>query len=149
MAGTGVPSPTLIDVLRRELRARHMSLRTEDAYVYWARDFVRFHGRRHPRDLGAAEVEAYLAMLANRRRVAASTHNQALSALLFLCRAVLKAELPWLVNLPRPRRPQPLPGILSSDELTAVLSRVQGEHGLLARLLYGTGLRINEALRLR
>lgn len=88
MATADVPSPTLIDVVRTELRARHMSLRTEDAYVYWARDFIRFHGRRHPREIGSAEVEAYLTMLANQRRVAPSTHNQALSALLFLYRTV-------------------------------------------------------------
>jgi integron integrase len=149
MDTAATPSPTLMDVLRGEIRARHMSLRTEDTYVYWARNFVRFHGRRHPREMGAAEVEAYLTMLANRRRVAASTHNQALSALLFLYRAVLKVELPWLDNLQRPRRPQRLPVILSVEEVTAVLSRMQGEYGLLARLLYGTGMRINEALRLR
>jgi integron integrase len=149
MATAATPSSTLVDVLRREIRARHMSLRTEDTYVYWARDFIRFHGRRHPRDMGAAEVEAYLSMLANRRRVAPSTHNQALSALLFLYRAVLKVELPWLDNLQRPRRPQRLPVVLSVDEVTAVLSRMQGEYGLLARLLYGTGMRISEALRLR
>jgi integron integrase len=149
MAASATVTPTLIGVLRREIRARHMSLRTEDTYVYWARDFIRFHDRRHPRDLGAAEVEAYLTMLANQRRVAASTHNQALSALLFLYRGVLKVELPWLDNLQRPRRPQRLPVILSADEVTAVLSRMQGEHGLLARLLYGTGMRISEALRLR
>jgi integrase len=113
------------------------------------RDFVRFHGRRHPRELGAAEVEAYLTMLANRRRVAAATHNQALSALLFLYRAVLKVELPWLDNLQRPRRPQRLPVVLSVEEVNAVLSQLHGEYGLLARLLYGTGMRISEALRLR
>jgi integrase len=105
MDTAAAPPPTLLAVLRREIRARHMSLRTEDTYVYWVRDFVRCHGRRHPRELGAAEVEAYLTMLANHRRVAASTHNRALSALLFLYRAVLKAELPWLDNLQRPRRP--------------------------------------------
>jgi integrase len=113
------------------------------------RDFVRFHGRRHPREMGGPEVEAYLTMLANRRRVAASTHNQALSALLFLYRAVLKVELPWLDDIQRPRRPQRLPVILSVEEVNAVLSRMQGDYGLLARLLYGTGMRINEALRLR
>jgi site-specific recombinase XerD len=123
----GTPSPTLIDVLRREIRARHMSLRTEGTYVYWVRDFVRFHGRRHPRDMGPADVEAYLSMLANRRRVAAATHNQALSALLFLYRAVLKVELPWLQNLQRPKRPQRLPVVLTVDEVTAVLARMQGE----------------------
>ena len=149
MATAATPSSTLVDVLRREIRTRHMSLRTEDTYVYWVRDFVRFHGRRHPREMGAAEVEAYLTMLANGRRVAASTHNQALSALLFLYRAVLKVELPWLDNLQRPRRSQRLPVVLSVEEVNAVLSRMQGEHGLLARLLYGTGMRISGALRLR
>ncbi len=149
MATAATPSPTLIDMLRREIRVRHMSLRTEDTCVYRARDFVRFHGRRHPLEMAAAHVEAYLTMLANRRRVAASTHNQALSALLFLYRAVLKIELPWLDNLQRPGRPQRLPVILSVEEVAAVLSRMQGERGLLARLLYGTGMRINEALRLR
>jgi integron integrase len=126
-----------------------MSLRTEDTYVYWVRDFVRYHGRRHPRDMGPAHVEAYLSMLPNRRRLAASTHNQALSALLFLYRAVLKVELPWRQNLHRPKRPQRLPVVLPVEEVTAMLSRMAGEYGLLARLLYGTGMRINEALRLR
>jgi integron integrase len=150
MASSAVASsPTLIDVLRSELRARHLSLSTEDTYVYWARDFLRFHGRRHPREMGPAEVEAYLTMLANRRRVAASTHKQALSALLFLYRAVVKVELPWLDNVPRAKRPQRLPVVLSVAEVTAVLSRMQGEYRQLARLLYGTGMRINEALRLR
>lgn len=126
-----------------------MSLRTEDTYVYWVRDFIRFHNRRHPREMGSVDVEAYLSMLADRRRVAAPTHNQALSALLFLYRAVLKAELPWLENLHRPKRPQRLPVILTVEEVTGVLSRMHGEHGLLARLLDGTGMRITEALRLR
>jgi integron integrase len=126
-----------------------MSLRTEQQYVYWVRDFVRFHGRRHPREMGAAEVEAYLSMLASERSVASSTHNQALSALLFLYRAVLKLELPWMTSLQRPRRPQRLPVILTVDEVVAVLSHLDGEHALLARLLYGTGMRIMEALRLR
>lgn len=99
--------------------------------------------------MGPSEVEVYLSMLANRRRVAASTHNQALSALLFLYRAVRKVELPWLQNLQRPKRPQRLPVVLTVEEVTAVLSRMAGEYGLLARLLYGTGMRVNEALRLR
>jgi site-specific recombinase XerD len=119
----GLSSPRLLDVLRREIRARHMSLRTEDAYVYWARDFIRYHGRRHSRDLGPSEVEADLSILANQRRVAASTHNQALSALLFLYRAVLKVELPWLQNLHRPKRPQRLPVVLTVEKVTAVLAR--------------------------
>jgi hypothetical protein len=102
MDTAATPPPTLLAMLRREMRDRQMSLRTADTCVYWVRHFVRFRGRRHPRELGAAEAEAYLTMLANRRCVAASTHNQALSALLFLYRAVLKVELPWLDNLQRP-----------------------------------------------
>jgi integron integrase len=143
------PGLTLLEAVRREIRARHLSIRTEQQYVYWVRCFVRHFQRRHPRELGAVEVEAFLAMLANERRVAASTHNQALSALLFLYRAVLKQELPWLDQLQRPRRPQRLPVILSVEEVQAVLARMNGEHALLARLLYGTGMRIMEALRLR
>jgi integron integrase len=143
------PSLTLLEAVRREIRARHLSIRTEQQYVYWVRCFVRHFQRRHPRELGAAEVEAFLAMLANERRVSASTHNQALSALLFLYRAVLKQELPWLDKLQRPRRAQRLPVILTVEEVQAVLARMDGEHALLARLLYGTGMRIMEALRLR
>lgn len=144
-----VPKPTLLDAVRREIRTRHLSIRTEQQYVYWVRWFVRHFQRRHPRDLGATEVQAFLAMLANERHVSASTHNQALSALLFLYRAVLKQELPWLDQLERPKRPQRLPVILTVDEVDAVLARLDGEHALLARLLYGTGMRIMEALRLR
>jgi integron integrase len=140
---------TLLEAVRREIRARHFSIRTEQQYVYWIRGFVRHFGLRHPRQMGAAEVQAFLSVLANERRVSASTHNQALSALLFLYRAVLKQELPWLDQLERPRRPQRLPVILTVDEVQAVLARLDGEHALLARLLYGTGMRIMEALRLR
>ncbi|MEW5891428.1 MAG: site-specific integrase [Pseudomonadota bacterium] len=109
MATTASPSPTLVDVPRREIRTRHMSLRTEDAYVYWVRDFVRFHGRRHPREMGAAEVKAYLTMLANHRRVAASTHNPALSAISVSRRAERRAAVAGLTAAPR--RPQRLPVI--------------------------------------
>ena len=143
------PRLTLLDAVRREIRTRHFSIRTEQQYVYWVRWFVRHFQRRHPRDMGAAEVQSFLAMLANERQVSASTHNQALSALLFLYRAVLKQELPWLDQIERPRRPQRLPVILTIEEVAAVLARMDGEHGLLARLLYGTGMRIMEALRLR
>jgi len=99
--------------------------------------------------MAAAEVETFLATLANERRVSASTHNQALSALLFLYRAVLKQELPWMDRIGRPKGPQRLPVILTVEEVRAVLARIQGEHALLARLLYGTGMRIMGALRLR
>lgn len=140
---------TLLEAVRREIRSRHLSLRTEQQYVYWIRDFVRHFDRRHPPEMGAAEVEAYLSMLANERRVSASTHNQALSALLFLYRAVLKQGLPWLNQIERLRRPQRLPVVLTVQEVQAVLARLDGGHALLARLLYGTGVRIMEALRLR
>jgi integron integrase len=126
-----------------------MSIRTEEQYVYWIRGFIRFHRMRHPREMGAAEVESFLSMLAARRRVAASTHGQALSALLFLYRAVLKQDLPWLKELERPQRPRRLPVVLSVDEVRLVLAHMEGEHALVARLLYGTGMRILEALRLR
>lgn len=149
MATAGPPRLTLIDAVRREIRARHLSIRTEQQYVYWIRGFVRHFDRRQPRQMGAAEVQAYLSMLANERRVSASTHNQALSALLFLYRVVLKQELPWLDQIERPRRPQRLPVVLTVDEVQAVLAQLQGVHAALARLLYGTGMRILEALRLR
>ncbi len=140
---------TLLEALRREIRTRHLSIRTEQQYVYWVRWFVRHFQRRHPREMGAAEVQDFLAMLVNERRVSASTHNQALSALLFLYRAVLGQDLPWMNRIERPKRPQRLPAILTVEEVQAVLARMEGEHALLARLLYGTGMRIMEALRLR
>jgi len=141
--------PTLLEAMLREIRARHLSIRTEQQYVYWIRWFIRHHRPRHPRDMGAAEVGAFLAMLANERHVSASTHNQALSALLFLYRAVLQQDLPWLDRIERPKRPRHLPVVLTVDEVAAALANLEGEHALLARLLYGTGMRIMEALRLR
>ncbi len=143
------PRVTLLEVVRREIRTRHLSLRTEQQYVYWIRWFVRFHRRRHPRDMGAAEVEAFLTMLASERRASPSTHSQALSALLFLYRAVLKQDLPWLTKLARPKRPQRLPVVMTMEEVAAALSHLEGQYSLLGRLLYGTGMRIMEALRLR
>lgn len=143
------PRVMLLDVVRREMRTRHLSLRTEQQYVYWIRWFVRFHRRRHPREMGAPEVEAFLAMLASERGASPSTHNQALSALLFLYRAVLKQDLPWLDKLARPKRPRPLPVVMTMEEVAAALSLLEGQYALLGRLLYGTGMRIMEALRLR
>jgi len=140
---------TLLEAIRRAGGARHLSLRTEQQYVYWIRGFARRFDRRHPREMSAAEVQPYLSMLANELRVSASTHNQALSALLFLYRAVLKQELPWMEQIERPRRPLRLPVVLPVQEVQAVLPRLDGVHALLARLLYGTGMRIMEALRLR
>lgn len=139
----------LLDQLRDRLRYMHYSLRTEQAYVQWVRAFVRFHGMRHPRDMGAAEVEAFLMHLVTHGRVAASTHRQALSALLFLYRKVFGVELPWMNSVDRPVPKRRLPVVLSHDEVLRILSALEGDHGLLARLLYGTGLRLMEGLRLR
>jgi site-specific recombinase XerD len=116
----------LVDVLRERIRCRHYSYRTEQAYVEWMRRFVAFHGRRHPRDMAAREIEALLGHLANERHVAASTHNQALPALLFLYREVLGVELPWLGDIHRPKRPRRLPVMLSREEVRAVLAQLDG-----------------------
>lgn len=148
-AGPPPRSQRLLDQVREQARYLHYSLRTEQAYVYWVRFFVRWHGLRHPRDMGATEVQAFLGMLACRRKVSASTHNQALSALLFLYREVLGVELPWLDEVQRPARARRLPAVLTRDEVGALLSHMQGEIGLVARLLYGTGMRLLEGLRLR
>ncbi|RZJ01395.1 MAG: integron integrase [Rubrivivax sp.] len=142
-------SPRLLDQLRERIRYLHYSRSTEDIYVYWCRSFIRFHGLRHPRDMGGPEVEAFLTWLADERQVASATHKQALSALLFLYTKVLELDLPWVASIDRPRVRRRLPVVLSRDEVAAVLNLMTGELGLVARLLYGTGMRINEALQLR
>jgi integron integrase len=142
-------SPRLLDEVRRVLRVKHYSLRTEHVYVGWIRRFVLANGKRHPREMGGAEVERFLSQLAVRGRVAASTQNQALSALLFLYREVLGIELPWLHNVTRAKRPQRLPVVLSRDEVKQILAAMDGRPWLLASLLYGTGMRLMEGLRLR
>lgn len=140
----------LLDQVRERVRYLHYSLRTEQAYVFWVRAFVRFHGgTTHPRDMGAAQVEAFLTWLAAERRVAVSTHGQALSALLFLYQKVLGMDLPWMQAIGRPRRQPRLPTVLAPDEVACVLAQLEGVHRLLAQLLYGTGMRIAEALQLR
>ncbi|HJW54665.1 MAG TPA: integron integrase [Burkholderiaceae bacterium] len=151
-AKTGTPilqSPRLLDQLRESIRYKHYSLRTEEAYVYWVRWYIRFHGLRHPRDMGAPEVEAFLRYLANQRKVSPSTHNVALSALLYLYREVLNVEIPWLAEIGRPRMSRRLPVVLTVDEIRTIFQGMNSEHMLLARLLYGTGMRLMEALRLR
>lgn len=145
----GTQPPKLLDQVRARIRAKYYSIRTEDQYVFWIRRFVRFHGKRHPREMGAAEVEAFLSDLAVNGHVAASTQNQALSALLFLYREVLEIELPWLENVTRAKRPQRLPVVLTPAEVRAVLDRMDSVYGLMARLLYGTGMRLMECVRLR
>jgi integron integrase len=142
-------SPKLLDQVRDRIRVKHYSIRTETQYVQWIKRFILFHGKRHPREMGAAEVEAFLTHLAVEGSVAASTQNQALSALLFLYREVLQIELPWLDNVVRAKQPQRLPVVLTQNEVRAVLDRMSGVYGLMASILYGTGMRLMECVRLR
>ena len=139
----------LLDQVRREMRIRHYSLRTEKTYLQWIKRYIFFHDKRHPQDMGEPELTSFLSWLASERNVASSTQNQALSALLFLYKNVLGVELEWLDGIVRAKRPKRLPVVLTKDETGAVLSRMIGTNKLLAHLLYGTGMRISEALRLR
>jgi integron integrase len=143
------PSPRLGERARAAMRLRHMSPRTEEAYLDWMRRYFEFHGRRDPAALGPEHITAYLSSLATRSRVSASTQNQALAALLFLYRDVLGMDLAWLDDLVRARTPEKLPVVLSRDEVRAVLARMDGEPRLMATLLYGCGLRLLECCRLR
>lgn len=141
--------PRLLDELRDHLRTLHYSYRTEQQYLFWVRRFILFHGKRHPADMAAAEIEAFLTHLAVERQVAASTQNQALAALLFLYQKVLRVELPWLDGIVRAKQSRFLPVVLTPGEVKEILSRLQGEYWLIAGLLYGAGLRLREALTLR
>jgi integron integrase len=145
-----MPSPpSLLDQIRSEIRVRHYSFRTQKAYVDWIVRFIRFHGRRHPRDLGGEEVRAFLSHLATRLQVAPATQAQALSALLFLYKRVLHVDLPWIDNVIRAHRPKRLPTVLDKAEARRVIAHLRGDYWLIAALLYGSGLRLLEALRLR
>lgn len=135
--------------VRRRLRVKHYSLRTEQAYTAWIRRFILANGKRHPRELGSVQIEAFLSQLASEHDVAAGTQNQALSALLFLYREVLGLDLPWLNEITRAKRPRRVPTVLSRDEIARLFAAMDGRPLLLARLLYGTGLRLMEGLRLR
>jgi integron integrase len=146
---SGPRPPRLLDQVRATLRVRHGSRRTEKAYVAWIRRFILFHGKRHPAEMGGAEVTQFLSALAVQHNVAASTQNQALSALLFLYRDVLGQELPWLDEIVRARRPERIPVVLSRSEVHAIIGSLDGPVRLLVLLLYGSGLRLLEALRLR
>ncbi len=141
--------PKLLEQMRERIRVKHYSLATEKTYLYWARFFIRFHGLRHPRDMGAPEVEAFLSHLATHRDVSASTQNQAMHAILFLYRDVLAIELPWLDGITRAKVGKRLPVVLTVAEVQALLRHVDSTNGLIIKLLYGTGMRIKEALRLR
>lgn len=157
MRPTPAPAPCLpalrstkvLDQLRERIRLLHYSRRTEEAYVHWCRAFIRFHGIRHPAEMGGPEVQAFLGWLADERQVAPSTHKQALSALLFLYTKVLGLQLPWMSEIGRPRVARRLPVVLSREEVARVFLGLDGEHRLFAQLLYGTGLRLSEGLQLR
>lgn len=139
-------SPRLFDVMRQKMRLRHLSLRTEKTYRYWVREFIRFHRGQHPRTMGVAEVERYLTDLAVRKRVAASTQNQALQAIIFLYRYVLEMEAPWVSNVVRAERTRRLPVVLTRSEVERVLAELPGVYQLIGRLMYGTGMRVLETL---
>jgi integrase len=141
--------PKLLDRVRLLIRARHYSRRTEEAYTSWVRQYILFHHRRHPKDLGTSEVGQFLAWLATERQVASPTQNQALSALLFLYKEVLGIELGDLAAVPRAKSSTHVPVVLSVAEVRAVLSQLEGVSGLIASLLYGAGLRLQECLELR
>jgi len=146
---TTIKPPKLLDQVRDKLRVKHYSIRTEQTYVDWIKRFIFFHGKRHPKDMGARDVEAFLTHLAVAGKVSASTQNQAKSALLFLYREVLGIQLPWLDNVTQAKAPKRLPVVLTVSEVQSVLSRLSGTHLLIASLLYGGGMRLMEAVRLR
>lgn len=141
--------PKLLDQVRARCRRLNYSVRTERAYIGWIRRFVLANDKRHPRELGAHEIEKFLTDLAVRGNVAASTQNQALSALLFVYREVLALDLPWMENVTRAKRPQRLPVVLSRNEVERLLTMIDGEVWLMAALLYGSGMRLMECMRLR
>ena len=142
-------APRLLNQVRDRIRRKHYSIRTEEAYLHWVKAFVRFHGMKHPANMGAAEVESFLTYLAVERHVSSSTQNQALSALLFLYREVLEIQLPWLDGIQRSKRPKRMPVVLTREEVTDVLDRLDGTTALILKLAYGTGMRIMEVVRLR
>src|SRR5271157_3939038 len=139
----------LLDQMRDRIRTLHYSIRTEDSYVLWAKQFILFHRKRHPLEMGEAEVGEFLTYLAAERNVAASTQNQALSAILFLYKVVLDRPLERVEDVLRAKKPQRLPVVFTREEVQAVLARMQGDKAVLASLLYGSALRLMECLRLR
>lgn len=153
-SSSGSPPPhgepaRLVDQIHARMRLRHLAHRTEAAYLHWMRRFFAFCGARHPRELGAEEVERFLSSLAVEGRVAASTQNQALAALLFLYREVLEVELPWLDELVRAKKPKRLPVVLGREEVARLLAELSGRERLMASVIYGGGLRLLECCRLR
>src|SRR6266576_1020133 len=141
--------PKLLHQVRAVLRTRHLSMRTEQAYVQWIRRYIFFHHKRHPQEMGEQEIREFISDLAVTAKVSASTQTVALSALLFLCRDVLKKELPYVHNIERAKQRKKLPVVFTRDEVKAVLERMSGTNQLIASLLYGSGMRLMECLRLR
>jgi len=139
----------LLDQVREVIRKKHYSIRTEQAYVQWIRRFILFHGKRHPKHMGEKEISQYISHLATHSRVAASTQNQALNALVFLYKHVLQKELGDFGHMERAKRPERLPTVLSKAEVTRVLAAMSGAYGLMAKIIYGCGLRLMECVRLR
>jgi integron integrase len=144
------PKVKLLDQVREVMRFRHYAIRTEETYIQWIRQFIFFHNKRHPKEMGAPEIRAFLTHLAVRRQVAASTQNQALNALVFLYKAVLRIEPGDFGEIERAKKPARLPVVLSREEIRRLLDALPaGTTGLMARLLYGTGMRLMECIRLR
>ena len=141
--------PRLIDQTRNVLRLFHYSIRTEETYIQWIKRYIFFHNKRHPKDMGEKEIRSFLTYLAVDKHVAASTQNQALSAILFLYKRVLDVELDWIDDVVRAKRPKYLPVVLSREEVMELLGSMSGSNALIAKLLYGSGMRLMEALRLR
>lgn len=141
--------PKLLDQLRNAVRTKHYSIRTEEAYVYWVRQFILYHNKRHPREMGKNEIRQFLTYLAVNRKVAASTQNQALCALLFLYREILQMEVGWLDEVELAKKPQRLPLVFTREEVKMILLELEGTKWLMASFLYGSGLRLMECLRLR
>ena len=148
-AGAEKGKPKLLEQVRDVIRRKHYSIRTEQIYTDWIRRFILFHGKRHPQEMAEKEVAQFLTHLARDRNVAASTQNTALSALLFLYKEVLKQEIGWLEGVERAKKPVRLPVVLSREEVRALFAHLQGRERLMAGLLYGSGLRLMEAVRLR
>ena len=147
--GISPGKPKLLEQVRDVIRRKHYSFRTEQTYIDWIRRFILFHGKRHPSEMAEAEVTEFLTYLARECKVAASTQNQALSALLFLYKEVLKQEIGWLDGVERAKRPARLPVVLTKDEVRKIFAHLHGTHRLMAGLLYGSGLRLMECVRLR
>jgi integrase len=137
----------LLEQVQDSIRIKHYSYQTEKTYIYWTRRYILFHNKRHPQEMGSAEIEAFLTYLAVKENVAASTQNQALHAILFLYKEVLKQELDLKVDAVRAKKTKYLPTVLTKEEVLAIIKQLSGVHQLLIKLLYGTGLRLSEGLR--